>query len=539
MTKRTVLEFWQFCSAVLGLKLTTGQRVLAKVAFGPYQPKDLEGEEQKLAVELFGGVAEVSLSAKRFVIMRLGRGSGKTTLCAAFAIYCCITFDIRLAGPGSIPQVVIIAPDKETAKLSVSMAREMIRQQPALERLMVNDTAQMIQLRRTDGRMVKVEAFAASKHGNNIRGRDIMAFIFDEAEFLTSNGDGERDFAVNDEDIFRALKPRLMPGGKGMLISTPWPIETLMGRMFEHNWTKPDTGVAIKAPTTSVRDEPHIIELVNEEVRNDPENARREFFCELEGVVGGEFFDSNALSLAIEPTLIYPGRRTPDYPVAVGCDLGFTRDSSALAVVEFTGKFFNTLFLEEIRPKPGVPLKPSEVIKLFAEKAKQYSVAGVIADVYYRESLKEQLQEHNLSVWAAPEGSSGKAQVFQRTRAVLHEGLVKLPDNQMGRRLVAQAKLVTSKPAPGGTTTIRVPRKIGMGHGDLVSAWTLAVHELAYRNVANHVIQYEQGSPEWIAEFNRRVQVASAKAQDDYLKRIVKEEKSKMSKARYKKNYAY
>jgi hypothetical protein len=107
--------------------------------------------------------------------------------------------------------------------------------------------------------------------------REPMAFLMDEAEFMTSNSDGTRDYAVSDKDIFNALTPRLMRGGKGMLISTPWPTETLMGTMFEENWAKCKTAVAIKAPTPLVRgNDPHIAEMVQLEMTRDP--ALKSFF---------------------------------------------------------------------------------------------------------------------------------------------------------------------------------------------------------------------------------------------------------------------
>lgn len=539
MAKQAVLPFFMFCEQVLKLKLRPGQRVLAKVAFGDLQPKDLSGEELELSIKLFGGVMEVSQQQKRFVLMRLGRGSGKTTLIAAYACYRMVTADISLAGPGSVPYFIIIAPDKPTAEICVRMAREMIKDVPALERLVVADTAQKVVLRRIDGRLVQLEAFAASGKGSNVRSRDIMDFLFEEAEFLTSNADGERDFAVNDEDIFRALKPRLMPGGKGILISTPWPVETLMGRMFERNWGKPFDAVAIKAPTTVVRDEPHIQAIVEEEIAKDPDNARREFFCELDGFGGGDFFEPNSLHASLVSTEVrpYPGRYNPLWPCAVGCDLGFTSDSSAIAVVQFDGSYYNAVYLEEMRPRVGQPLKPSVVIKRFAQIAKDFRVSGIVADGHYRESLKEHLEEYKLSVFNAPEGSKGKSEVFQRTRAVLHEGLVTIPENKVGQLLVQQAKLVTSKPSPGGMVTIKIPRKVGLGHGDLVSAWTLAVHSLAYKNASTQKIVYEYGTQQWKAEFERRLEAAEKKQQDDYLKKIEKEAKKAIDKRAWRRLY--
>lgn len=531
--KPKTIEFWEFCEKVLGLHLTPGQAVVAKVAFGDYDPEDLEEPEKSLALEMFGGVGKVEPNVKKYIVMRFGRGSGKTTLCSAFSVYEAVTHDISKCGPGDVPYVITIAPDKETAKLSIRMAREMIHSQPALERLVVNATDQMIQIRRPDGRMVRIEAFAASRGGSVVRGRTIIAFLMDEAEFFTSNSDG-KDFAINDRDIFRALKPRLLKNGKGMLISTPWPVETLMGEMFEENYGKCKTAVAIKASTLLVRgNDPDIQAMVDDELAKDPENARRELFCELDGVSGGEFFEANALIRSLEETSDFPVEYNPRWPVAVGCDLGFTRDSSAIAVVQYDGTNYRLVYHEELRPKPGSPLKPSEVIKKFAGIAKRYGASGVVADAYYREALKEHLGAQGLIVIEAPDGSRGKAEVFQRTRAVLHEGLCKLPDVNVVRRLVAQAKMVTSKATPGGTTTIRVPRKIGMGHGDLVSAWVLAVHRLAYSNVEKRKVVLEEGTEEWNHEFQRRMREAQQKQLDNYLKQAEKETKASMGKRRY------
>lgn len=532
-----VIEFWQFCPKVLKFNLTPGQSVVAKVAFGRYNPKDLTGEEYDLAREMFGGLEEVPDDARKYVCLRLGRGSGKTSICAAYSIYEALTHDLSMVGPGDVPVVVIVAPDKPTAQISVAMCREMIKTVPSIERLVVSDTRESITLRRPDGRLVKIQAYAATRGGSSIRGRTIIVFIFDEAEFFTSNadqGDG-RDYAVNDRDIFRALKPRLLPKGKGMLISTPWPVETLMGELFEHNWGKPSTAVAIKASTLLVRGkEPHIVSMVEDELKKDPENARRELFCEVDGLFGGEFFDINALNGAMDSIQEFPAPFNPKWPVAVGCDLGFTRDSSALVVVQFDGKYYRTVAIEEMRPKPGTPLKPSEVIEKFAVIAKAYGASSIISDGYYREALREALDKHGLNIIDAPEGSTGKAEAFQRTRSVLHEGLARIPDVNIGRRMVQQAKLVTAKASPGGTVTIKVPRKIGLGHGDIVSAWVLAVHDLMYSRLKREKVVFEPGTPEWIAESQRRMLSAEEKRQKDYLKNLEKEARGSMPSRKYR-----
>lgn len=532
MKPQKVLSFHEFCDKVINLKLTVGQRVIAKVAFGDMQPSDLDGEEKSLALEMFGGLETVSQSAKKYVCMMLGRGSGKTTLCSAYAVYQAVTHDVSRSGVGDVPYVIVVAPDKPTAQLSVRMSREMIRSNQALERLVVSDTTESIQLRRPDGRMVKIEAFAATRGGSAMRGRTIISFIMDEACFFTSSGtDGARDYAVNDRDIFGALKPRLLPDGKGLLISTPWPVETLMGEMFNANWRKCETCLAIKAPTVLVRgDDPVVRAMVDDEMARDPDNARRELYCELDGLQGGEFFDMNAIKASEEEATLWPLEYNPKLPVAVGCDLGFTRDSSAVVVVQYDGKYYRVVYADELRPSPGKPLRPGEVIAKFAKVAKRYGASGVVCDAYYRESLKEHLQNEGMVIFSAPEGTKGKAEVFQRTRAVLHEGLCKIPLSNITRRMVAQCRLVSARPAPGGTVTIRIPRKIGMGHGDIVSAWVLAVHRLAYAQVNREIPMYEPGTPGWREESSRRLREAFDRQQANYLKSIEAEGRKRLDK---------
>jgi len=179
-----------------------------------------------------------------------------------------------------------------------------------------------------------------------------------------------------------------------------------------------------------------------------------------------------------------------------------------------------------MRPKPGAPLKPSAVIAKFAEVAKAYGCTFVISDGHYRESVKEHLHEHGLGLVDAPEGMVGKQETFSRVRSVLHEGLVLLPKGDLVSRLVTQAKLVTAKAAPGGGLSIKIPRKVGLGHGDLVSAWVLAIHNLAYGKVKREKVEFIPNTPEWVAETTRRLNVYYAKQNDKALKDAERETKA-------------
>lgn len=514
--------FHEFCERILKLKLTTGQSVLAKLAFGDLQPTDLSGEELEAAHAMLGSVSYIPPKCRRKVVLRLGRGSGKTTICAAWSIYTAVTQDIKRCGPGDVPVVVVVAPDKPTAQLSIRMCREMIRSVPALEKLVRTADGTSIELVRPDsGRAVRVEAFAATRGGSSIRGRSILSFVLDEAEFFASD---ENDYAVTDRAIYRALNPRLLPNGKGLFLSTPWPVETLMGELFDANFTTPNTALAFVAPTTIMRPgDQEIADLVAEEMRIDPDNARREFFCEVDKSVGGEFFDGSSLVRAAKDVLEFPIARNPAWPVAVAADFAFKQDSSALVVVQYDGKYYRTSQIVEISPKGGEPLKPSKVVEEFAKVCKEYDAPGIISDGHYREALKEHLANHKLSLWDAPEGVTGKQDVYTRTRAVLHEDLVLIPNNN---RLIQQAKSVRALPSSGGRLTIRTPRRSGMGHGDIVSAWTLAVHHLAYSAVKVEKHEPTFGTEEWNAMVANRIKAADSRRMSDHLRKIERESRA-------------
>lgn len=532
-----LLEFWEFCELVLKLKLTTGQRVVAKVAFGDQNPSDLEGEERELAVQMFGGLEDVPDLARRFICLRLGRGSGKTTLCSAYSVYTAVCQVVNV-GPGDTPVVITVAPDKPTAQLAISMCREMIRLQPALNRLVVAERETFVTIRRPDGLQVRIEAFAAAARGSSFRGRTILSFLMDEAEFFTSSLEEGRTYAVNDVELFRAMKPRLVRGGKGMLVSTPWPVETLMGKLFEENWGKPKSACAVKAPTLLVRGgDPDIEANVREEFERDPENARREYDCELDTTMGGGYFDGISLVNTVGEGEM-PGRRNPLFPISAACDLGFKSDSSSLAIVQYTGDKYELLYLCEDIPKLGKPLVPSEVITKYAKIALKYGCRTMVSDGHYRETVREHLTANGISLVDAPEGTRGKEATFSRVRSVLHDGKVSLPKCQIVSRLVAQAKMVTSRPTAGGFVTIKVPRRSGMGHGDLVSCWVLAVHALAHKNPKKQAIELEPGTPEWQQEFDRRIAKMEADRNRRALRDAEKEVRSRMNGKRYRELFA-
>jgi hypothetical protein len=159
-------------------------------------------------------------------------------------------------------------------------------------------------------------------------------------------------------------------------------------------------------------------------------------------------------------------------PTHAGCDFGFARNSSVLAVLEQVGAVFELVRLEEVKPARGEPLKPSKVGAQFQATMKACGCGRFAADGHYKESIKEHTS--GLVFDDAPAGQAGKASVFVQARSAMREGRIKLPNDP---RLLKQLRQTVSKALPGGGLAISAPTWRGGEHGDLVSALVLAIWE--------------------------------------------------------------
>lgn len=453
----------------LGLHLTNGQRVLARVVFDGVDPIDLPPGELAIARQMLGpDVDRIPSTARRVNVLRLGRGSGKTTLAAASALHVMLTADLSSAGPGDQPTVITIAPTRRTAQLSVSMAMGLVEQTQALRSRLLSANTEGFSLRRHDGRRVAFRALPKSRGGAAARGMSILSAIFDEAEFLPNEELAAA--AVTDRELLSSIMPRLMRGGRVILISTPWPTLSMTAELFENNHGHPLTALAARAPTLLMRDnDPNLAEIVEGERLRDPVNALREFDC-VNATQGAAFFDGDQISQAISHApLVATGSRR----VSVGLDLAFRGDSSTLVAVERQGEQLVVVRVEERRPVPGAPLAPSVVVGEFAQIARELGADSVVCDGHYIDSVREHASKlAGIGVHEGAKNMRDKERMHVHTREMLREGKLVLPQHL---KLLAQLRAVRSRPLPGGGMSIVSDRSLG-GHGDLVSALVQACY---------------------------------------------------------------
>lgn len=468
------LPFVDFVERVLGVRLSLGQRTLVRVAFDGVDPCDLEGDERGMARQLFGNVERIPRSARAVLVAVCGARGGKSyVLGGLYSLWRALTADLSTLAPGEVAVALIVAERLSLARQTMRYALGAAKSCPDITELIGSESSDAFLLVRDDGAHVAIECLPAARGGSALRGRSLVSAMLDEAAFFR-----DENFAVNDAEVFRAVAPRVLPGGMVVIASTPWAEAGLLFDEFTRNFENPRTAIACRAPTLLLWDSQRNRDAVARERERDPENAIREFDAEFMPAGTGLFFDSNAISDAVDPHLPMVLAPRPDIRSATGGDLGFVSDSSAFVTVRVESGFFVTAEVVELRPKKGAPLQPSVTIASGVAQAKRHASRQIVTDQHYIESVREQTQGTNVMLVGAPGGMPGKVTTYSRARVQLHEGRVRIPAGQ--KRLIAQLRDVVSKPVPGGGLRIWSPRK-GGAHGDIASAWVLAVWSLAKR----------------------------------------------------------
>lgn len=459
--------FVAFASRVLRVPLTRAQRVLASVAFDGVEPGSLAGEDRAVAEELFGPVDTFPPEARSILVAVLGARAGKSyVFVALYSLWRALFADLSTLAPGERGVALIVAPDLRLGRQALSYAAGAIDSMPEGFRPGVDSrSSDSIILTRFDGRKVAIEVLPASRGGSALRGRSLVSACLDECAFFR-----DENAIVNDVDLFRAVAPRVLPGGLVILASTPWLEQGLLYEKFQKNHGTPIDAMAAHGPTLLMLPSDRNKEAVAREEESDPDNAAREFGAQF--VLGGSalFFGPDVMTTATvddEPATHLP----PGCRATLGGDIGLVKDSSAfVAVHRYPHGTFLVADIEEMRPKKSEPLKLSGVVERAAEVAKRHATGRVWVDHHVLQPAREHLPP-GLLFEPVPGGQTAKAERFVAVRQAMKEDQLSIPRRFV--RLRAQLAEVYSKPLPGGGVQIFQRRKDG-AHGDAASAFVNA-----------------------------------------------------------------
>jgi hypothetical protein len=458
--------FIHFAYDLCKIQLTLAQRVIGKVAFDRVQPKDLSPEELEMFHKLFGkDVHEIPPHVYSLYTVVAGVRASKTYIAAIRLLHLALTVDISTLAPGEDGFVFIISTSLANAKQAMRYILGAINTVPGLRSMVVGKpTPQCIRIRRGE-KCITIEPRAAAKSGTGSRGFSLLSCLLDEAAMMRGI-----EYAVSDIEISNSMYTRLMPGGQMIVASSPWVKSGLLWSNFERDFNHPVVGLCAHAPTLTVLDTPRNRLIYEQSKAEDPDRAAREYEAEFVGSEAESFFDPIAIDRSIDPELPVHGYRDPQPGdvVKMGADFGFSQDSSAAAVIHMRGGVYSTAEICEIRPEKDEPLKPSDVVRKFAEVATRHSITYMSADMHYKQAIIETLNEFGISFIDAPKAPSD---AYVAARLLLNQGQIRIPKHP---RFIAQLREIRSKRDTGGAVRMILPRSNG-GHCDIVSAWVLSI----------------------------------------------------------------
>lgn len=467
------MSFLHFVTqTVQGLpELSVAQRVYVRVVFDREEPQDLDESDRDIARELFGDIDTVPDVARHVVCVLKGARVGGTLLHSVFLLYAALTVPLDGLAVGEVGFGAVVAPDMRLAGQAFRYTLGAAENTPAIAQCIEAKNQSSLTLRRPhDGKLVTIECLPASRGGSALRGRTYFAGLLDESSFFKDESSG----VVNDSELFRAIAPRVIPGGLLSVISTVWGDVGLLWDKVEAEFGKPQTCLAVRARSLTMRNDERMQQVVAEAYETDPANAAREYDLQPLGSGAGAFFASTCVAEAVDERLQTPMLRGASARTAAGVDLALVNDSSALVVSQLENDVVTVLDVLELRPERGRPLKLSEVTQTFGAKLKAYKLTAMMGDHHLIDAAREYLSPMGLSLVASPGSLQGKVDAYVLVRKLLTEGRLRIPSNQ--KRLVQQLKEVRSKALPGGSVSITSPRKAG--HGDVLSAFVLSVWSL-------------------------------------------------------------
>jgi hypothetical protein len=412
---------------------------------------------------------------RRTIVVRAGGRGGKTSrLLAPKAIHSAWTAEFPTLRTKERGVSLIVAPDLKLAKQTLSFCVGYVEDSPILRAALVGaPTQDGFDLRRPDGKIVRVEVLAASRGGRAVRARTLAFAGMDEACFFFDEQSG----AVNDADIFRAVAQRVVPGGQVWIVSTPWIAKTgLLETFIDKDWGVHKHTLCVTSGTRALNPTWDPTGEIERDMREqDPDAARREIDGEPISGTATSFFDWASLDAAVDDTLVLPRRPMPGEEVTAGGDFAFTSDSSAMVVVHRDHEKYRVGDILELRPLPDQPLKPSAVVSTIAARMSNHAgLTRIVADGHYKETIAEHLNANDLSLKLAPAGAEGVAEVYQKAKQLFREGKVAIPRNH---RLLNQLRSIGWRANPGGSISIKKAHDRSGGHCDICDALVLALWE--------------------------------------------------------------
>jgi hypothetical protein len=390
-----------------------------------------------------------------------GRRGGKSRIAAALAIYIALFTKPKLS-PGERGMVLVLAASLEQSKSVFSYALAFLQESPVLRQEIVDYTTSEIRLR---------NGITLACHSNsfrNVRGRTLLACVFDEVSFWR-----DETTAQPDVETYTAVLPSLATTN-GLLvgISSPYRRIGLLHSKHKAAYGISDDEVLVVQGSSQTFNPSLTDKVIAAQKLADPTASASEWDAQFRADLVG-FLDDALIERAInrDRPLELPPMRPPVYYQA-GVDVSggaIGGDAYALCIAHKEGDKY---VVDLLRHRFG-PFDPKQVTQEYASLCREYRITSVTGDKYGVEWVQSAWRDCSVHYVVTEENAST---IYLETLPLWTRGLVELPDHAAALR---ELRLLERIPGRIGRDQVTHPRT---AHDDLANALSICL-----RNLANHL----------------------------------------------------
>lgn len=398
-------------------------------------------------------------SVVELVCAIIGRRGGKSIIAALLAVFLACLRDWRQdLASGEVGHVVVIAQTMKAARVVFGYIRGIFRAVPTLERMIVRETADEIEL--SNG--IVISCWPCTYRST--RGLTIVCCICDEVDFWFQEGPHMA------EEVIGSVKPAMMTVLAAMLIliSSPYTPLGYLHKVYGQHWGQEDDRVLVwKAPSLTMN--PTLSEArIAKAIADDPDRGRAEY--EAEWRVG--------VAAAFDPVLIDQAIRNDPLilPPQAGVRYGGGVDVSGLGEAEFAwtvahwegGRIVMDLLNGRGRRwLRGVNLEGA--VKACCDDMRRYGITEVLGDRYGGEWPPEAFRREGMGYRVA---EKPKSDLYLELVPLFLAGKIEIPADP---DLIRQLKLLQRRTGSQGKDVIEKPKG---SHDDRANALAVAVAAL-------------------------------------------------------------
>jgi len=435
------------------------QRAAIRVSFDGLPPANAE-QRDFIETALGRPWGEDLRRVRRMVAWVCGADSGKSVIAGGSLLHGALFCSLKGLRPGQRAHGLLMAPDTRLASIPLSYIRGAISASPIIAAEVESETTDSIRFTRG----TEIGVLPATVGGRAPRGRRFYRVVMEETAFFM-----DADYRVNDRDVLRGFRVRVLPDGQIVLISTPWRKTGLLYDLHKLEFGRSERTLVLQAPTALMRPDKSAAALADE-FADDPVMAAAELGAEFMENAGA-FLEAADLEKVIESRVT---RREPEAGfryVAATDPSGLRNDPWAFTVLGRREDQLAQFVVRSWRPGSSV----DQVVTDIASELRLFGLTGLVADQFGSEVTKAHFTRAGIHLEERPFTSgpgSPKTLGFKALReVVIGRRIALLDDVEQSREL----KLLEVTRLAGGGERIAAPGRL---HDDRACALALAVHEL-------------------------------------------------------------